>query len=592
MSTPKHTGWADLATARKQHQIDLIPKDWIIEPPTAEHLDVRSVPESCGLLDELDIEITNTLDTNVILAKLASSEWSSVRVTTAFYKRAIIAQQLTNCLTEIFIDEALARAAAVDRHLKETGRTIGPLHGLPVSLKDQFCMKGRETIMGKVAEEDAVVVELLYACGAVPFVRTNVPQTLMWGETFNYVFGRTTNPFNRKLTPGGSSGGEGALIALHGSPIGIGTDIGGSVRIPAGFSGIYSLRPSYARLPYYGAVNSLEGQQAINSVIGPMCSHVSSLKVFTKAILDAKPWNKDPYVARKPWSEADYRLEDHGGPGGKLCFTVMYDNRLVRPHPPIRRALRMVEDALRAAGHIVTEWENPPHDVIDVFHTTEAIYMADGGDDFRDACAPTDEPLLQTMSPNGGHDVDDHPWDPHPTYMDEPLGLTASIRLQGKGKLSAHELWAIHKRKREIMKHYLDHWESTTARTGTGRPIDAIICPVAPFAAPPHGLNRFAEYMSNDFYTSLFNFLDYTAATIPVTKVDPEVDLADPQPTEFYNEEDEAVYKLYKPETFTNAPVGVQVVGRTLEEEAVIAMTEVVVKALEDWKAREGIKAV
>ncbi|KAG9017915.1 hypothetical protein FRB95_012773 [Tulasnella sp. JGI-2019a] len=609
MSIPNHLNWADIASARKQRQIDLIPKEWSIDPPPANVLDVRSIPGSCGLLDELDIAITNTLDINIILAKLASSEWSSVKVTTAFYKRAIIAQQLTNCLTEIFINEALARAAAVDRHLKETGQTIGPLHGLPVSLKDQFCMKGRETIMGtftlsssfaptmhitsvvgyvswigKLAEEDAVIVELLYACGAVPFVRTNVPQTLMWGETFNYVFGRTTNPHNRRLTPGGSSGGEGALIALHGSPIGIGTDIGGSVRIPAGFSGIYSLRPSYARLPYQGAVNSLEGQQAINSVIGPMCSHVSSLKAFTKAILDAKPWNKDPFVARKPWSEAEYLLEDHGGPGQKLCFAVMYDNQLVRPHPPIRRALRMVEDALKAAGHIVIEWENHPLDMIDVFTVTEEIYMADGGEDFRTACAPTGEPLLQTMSPNGGHDVDHHPWDPHPTYMDEPLGLTASIRSKGKGRSTAYELWGTHRRKREIQKRYLDHLEGTKAKTGTGRPVDAIICPVAPFAATPHGLN------SNDFYTSLFNFLDYAAASIPVTKVDQEVDLPEPEPLEFYNHEDEAVYKLYKPETFLNAPVGVQVVGRTLEEEAVIAMTEIVVKALDEWKAKEEIK--
>lgn len=98
--------------------------------------------------------------------------------------------------------------------------------------------------IGQFAERDSVLVELLYECGAVPFVRTNVPQTLMvshsppctcpalmsaaqWGETYNHVFGRTTNPYNRYMTPGGSSGGEGALLAMRGSPLGVGTDIGG-----------------------------------------------------------------------------------------------------------------------------------------------------------------------------------------------------------------------------------------------------------------------------------------------------------------------------------------------------------------------------
>lgn len=160
-----------------------------------------------------------------------------------------------NCLTEIFVERALARAAELDDALGKTGKVVGPLHGLPISLKDQLCIKGLETTMGyvswigKYAEKNAVLVDILEECGAVPFVRTNVPQTLMvrwncpvfatmmvilikmiqWPETFNNIFGRTTNPYNRSLTSGGSSGGEGALVALKGSPIGVGSDIGGCV---------------------------------------------------------------------------------------------------------------------------------------------------------------------------------------------------------------------------------------------------------------------------------------------------------------------------------------------------------------------------
>ena len=152
------------------------------------------------------------------------------------------------------MERALARAAELDDALKKTGKVVGPLHGLPISLKDQICIKGLETTMGyvswigKYAEKNAVLVDILEECGAVPFVRTNVPQTLMvsrtysvskpvtliriqWPETFNNIFGRTTNPYNRSLTSGGSSGGEGALVALKGSPLGVGSDIGGYVSL-------------------------------------------------------------------------------------------------------------------------------------------------------------------------------------------------------------------------------------------------------------------------------------------------------------------------------------------------------------------------
>lgn len=110
---------------------------------------------------------------------------------------------------------------------------MGPLHGLPISLKDQISIKDLETTMGYVswignyADRNAVLTDIIILAGGVPFVRTNVPQTLMWPETYNYVFGRTSNPFNRNLTCGGSSGGEGALIGLKGSPLGVGSDIGG-----------------------------------------------------------------------------------------------------------------------------------------------------------------------------------------------------------------------------------------------------------------------------------------------------------------------------------------------------------------------------
>ena len=158
--------WQDLVADKKQRQTASIPRDWLIALPPESVRDVRNVPEECGLLSSKELEITNTVDVELILRNLAIGKWSAVEVTLAFYKRAIVAQQLVshhprllyytqfrsktqvNCLTEIFVERALARAKELDDRLQATGKVVGPLHGLPISLKDQLAMKGLETTMG------------------------------------------------------------------------------------------------------------------------------------------------------------------------------------------------------------------------------------------------------------------------------------------------------------------------------------------------------------------------------------------------------------------------------------------------------------
>ena len=120
-----------------------------------------------------------------------------------------------------------------------------------------------------------------------------------------------------------------------------------SLRIPSAFCGLYTIRPSYERLPYCNAVNSQEGQESVSSVLGPMTNSLSGVRIFVKAILDARPWRKDPLCIRKEWSEREYALGDHGGRGGKLCFAVMWDNGVIKPHPPLLRALEMAKKALK-----------------------------------------------------------------------------------------------------------------------------------------------------------------------------------------------------------------------------------------------------
>ncbi|KAF9482262.1 general amidase [Pholiota conissans] len=562
--------WKEIVAQKRQQRTESIPKEWILTNlPSQDTLNVIDFPESCGLLTELDIQITNT-EVTLLLEKLAQGTWSAVEVTTAFAKRAIIAQQLVNCLTEIFVDKALARAAELDAHLKTTGKVVGPLHGLPISLKDQINVKGVDSTMGyvswafKPATKNAVLADILEANGAVLYVKTNIPQTLMWGETFNHVFGRTTNPYNRNLTSGGSSGGEGALVALKGCPIGVGSDIGGSVRIPSAFNGVYGLRGSYGRIPYGGCVNSLEGQDSILSVLGPLSNSIGGLKVFVKSVVDQKPWFVDPLAVRKPWNEEEYQLIEHGK-GEKLCFGILWDDGITKPHPPVIRGLEETKKALLAAGHQVVDWKPLNHG--EFYKAAGSIWSAAAAEDFRVSSAPTGEPVIETMDLSY-EDVDAPPTESIPLFRPNPNGI------------SSYELWQVQRRKRDLRQEYLDHWNATAVVTDTGRPVDAIISPCAAYVAPPHGMNKSAVY------TTIWNVLDYVALVVPTGKfVDPVLDAPRP-PHEFYSSVDKENYEFYKPETFKDAPITIQVVGRTLEEEAVIGMAEIVDAALKAYSPK------
>lgn len=272
---------------------------------------------------------------------------------------------------EVFFEDAIQAAKELDAYFGATGKPMGPLHGLPVSLKDQFHVKGVETTMGyvgwvgtfegkrddpraKTAESE--LVRELRRAGAVVFCKTSVPLTLMAGETANNIIGYTWNPKNRRLSSGGSSGGEGALIALRGSPAGFGTDIGGSIRVPAAFNGIFGLRPSAGRMPYEGAANSIDGQNTILSVVGPMGTSVGSLKLLFKAILSQEPWLHDPLALAMPWRDdvemqTQRLIEASAKDPSLLTFAIMRHDSVVQPHPPVRQALMLMEQTLRNLGH-------------------------------------------------------------------------------------------------------------------------------------------------------------------------------------------------------------------------------------------------
>lgn len=123
-----------------------------------------------------------------------------------------------------------------------------------------------------------------------------------------------------------------------------------SVRIPSGFCGTYGFRPSYGRIPYAGSVNSMEGQDSIPSVLGPLCNSISGLKIFFQAVMSQKPWLRDPLAVRKRWDNYEYGLNEHNQ-GKELCFAILWTDQHVLPHPPIIRGLEITKKALIAAGH-------------------------------------------------------------------------------------------------------------------------------------------------------------------------------------------------------------------------------------------------
>lgn len=185
----------------------------------------------------------------------------------------------------------------------------GPLAGIPISLKDSISVGGFDVSVGysmntgKPYKEDGSLVKMLKEAGAVPFVKTNLPITLLSFESTNDVWGRCTNPHNKDYSPGGSTGGESALLAFGGSRIGIGSDVAGSVRVPAHFSGCYSLRCSTGRWPKMGMNTSMPGQEGIPSVFSPMARTLDDLTYFTREFVKLGPWKFDHTVHPLEWRD-------------------------------------------------------------------------------------------------------------------------------------------------------------------------------------------------------------------------------------------------------------------------------------------------
>src|ERR1051325_4014592 len=280
-----------------------------------------------------------------LATKIRSRELSPVEIVQAHLDRIEQLNPSLNAIVTIapdLIEQARKAEAAGTR-----GDVSGPLPGVALTIKDTIETAGLRTTSGSmmraecVPARDAQSVALLKAAGAIILGKTNAAEMAMDYTADNPVFGRTNNPLNHDLTPGGSSGGEAVAIATHMSPGGLGSDLAGSVRIPAHFCGICGLKPTTGRVPGEGQFPPSSGPYSLGAVIGPMARSVVDLQILLGAL------SKDPFERHK---------QDLRG----LRVAWYTDDGVAPVTGETARAVRTAAQALRDAGLIVEE-RRPPH---------------------------------------------------------------------------------------------------------------------------------------------------------------------------------------------------------------------------------------
>lgn len=504
---------------------------------------------------------------------------SPVEILHAYGKTAAFAHKKTNCVTELMLPDA-------EEWIKKGEINLdGPLAGIPVSLKDSIAVGGFDVSVGysryvnQPYAQDGSLVRLLKSAGAIPHVKTALPITLLSFESTNDVWGVCRNPHNPKYSPGGSTGGEGAILAMNGSRIGIGSDVAGSVRAPAAWSGIFSLRCSTGRWPKMGMNTSMPGQEGIPSVFSPMARTLDDLTYFTKSFISMKPWQFD-YTCHPNlyWRQDAY---DETMNKETLRVGVMRSDGVVPPSPAIARGLELTISALRASGHTIVEITQDKfpenHKPLDALRIASTLLCSDGGKTYKSFFRTgewIDSGARQlyfyaSRLPSLFRYIH-YLWVRY--VRRDPIW--ASL-LQNFKHLSAQENWQW-SAKREAFRSTWFDWLSKPEQS-----FDLILTPVNATPALPH--NGMHDAVSSCGYTFLFNLLDYTAGVIPVTKVDKVLDKL---PADFRatNGVMAGAYKYYDSEAMEGLPCAVQVVGGVpwrLQEEKTLAAMRRVVDALE-----------
>ncbi|XP_043097771.1 fatty-acid amide hydrolase 1 [Puntigrus tetrazona] len=420
----------------------------------------------------------------------------------AFMEKALEVNKNLNCSTEILM-ESVAQLKDINTQKK------GLLYGVPISIKDNVAYEGHDTSCGVVSKldqpalEDSVVVEVLKKQGAIPFIKTNIPQGLLNYDCSNPIFGQTLNPCNLQKTSGGSSGGEGALIAGGGSILGIGTDIGGSVRIPASFCGICGFKPTVKRLSLQGISSCVKGQKSVLSSLGPLGRDVESLALCMRALLCRDMFSLDPTVPPIPFNQEVYE-------SSKPLRIGYYENDgYLQPSPGMARAFRETKDLLERAGHTLVPLQ--PLRIYHVFHElTLRGVLGDGGRTLYShlKAGPIDPSLCaqaNLMSTPGFIKklicAVLKPFYPRMSaYMDASLGIG-----------SVGELWRQHANIEEYIQEVIAEWRRLN--------VDVMLCPML---GPAYNFHYCGRLNSAITYTILYNLLNFPAGVVTVSTVTEE----------------------------------------------------------------------
>jgi amidase len=246
-------------------------------------------------------------------ALVRSRQLSSTELTAAYLERIAEVNPQLNAVVTLDADRALAAAAAAD-DATTRGRCTGPLHGIPMTIKDTFETEGMRTtagapdLTGYVPARDAIAVERLRSAGAVVLGKTNVPPFAMDWQAANPVFGATMNPFDPARTPGGSSGGAAAAVATGMTALELGSDIRGSIRVPAHFCGVFGLKPTAGIVPTRGHIPGPPGTLAEPDLaaVGPLARSAEDLGLALDVLAGPGPERSKAWRLELPMARADH----------------------------------------------------------------------------------------------------------------------------------------------------------------------------------------------------------------------------------------------------------------------------------------------
>lgn len=444
-----------------------------------------------------------------LATKIHAGEISAAEVIDAFIRRIEHADADLNAVVIRRFDAARREASAVDR-ARARGEALGPLAGVPVTIKDQLDVAGLDTTLGlkhrvgQPAAEDGPLVRRLRRAGAIILGKTNAMQMLFAWETDNPVFGPTVHPEASDRTPGGSSGGEAAILQRGGSALGLGSDLGGSIRIPAHFSGIHGFKPTARRLTNEDTplepFRSVSGQEAIVAQPGPMGRQIADLRLAMSVLAAPGPERFADFIPPVPW-------DDPGGADVSGRRIGLYtDDSVFRASPAIVRAVEEAGRILAERGAIVEPFSPP--DPLGAVERFLGIASADGFAWLRDALDGETAHRLLRPALHGGSL-------PRPArsavvaLLDrfDQGGLATVAR--NAGRRSVEDYWLLAQETGAHRKRFVEAMDRQS--------LDALICPPFATVAPQHGATE--QLFLAGSYAVLFNATGMPAGVVAATRV-------------------------------------------------------------------------